>query len=283
MSYIELLEKLKIKLFAPATLCYRGLGGIIQSEFKFWSGLPIGLIFTDEPIGKDGYYKTVYVNNKRVKKFDIIPRHAYIEVRKKPKEPISIIVGAVAVALGTSTAVAGVIVGVAAMAIIAGGIAALSGAFSSRKGASNGTSTPTYSSNNSPDLTGAKNELAENVVPIVFGRVLQTFNYGQFCYPLVRSGYSGNRYRVYSVAGYQNARYEDFRIGNVLLSDYRQASYSIQQANGQNSFIGWDNAVTENFNKELSFDQSQAVYQSAIAYYNAPIFQQRPNLQDILY
>lgn len=283
MSFTEWFDKLKIKLFAPVTLYYRDLGGISQCELKYWAMLPAFMIFEHEPIGEDGYYQTVYVNNKRIKRFDIIPRNAFIEVRRKPKAITAFITGIVAAvgsALGVSTAVAGVIVGVAAAAIVGGAITGLALATTmGRAGMSNGTDRPTYSSKNAPDLSGAKNELAEDVVPVAFGRTLQTFNYGQYCYPLVRSGYSGNRYKTYSIAGYQNARYEDFRLGDVLLSNYRQTAYSIQQANGQANFIGWDNAVTENFNRELSFDKSQAVYQSAIAYYNQGITNPTHTLQ----
>lgn len=267
MSFTEWTTKLKIRIFAPATVCHRQMGQYF-SELKYWAWLPARLVFKDEPVGKDGYYKTVLVNGKRFKPHYIIPRNAFIEIREKPHAITALItgiVGAVAAALSVSTAVAGVIVGVAA-ALVVGGI--IAGAFGKKAGSSNGTDKPTYSSNNSPSLSGAKNELQEEVVPISFGRSLQVFDYSQFCIPLVKSGYSGNRYRVYSIAGYSNARYSDFRLGDVLLSNYRPSSYSLQQANGISSFIGWDNAVTESFNKELSFDQTQAVFQSAIAYYN---------------
>lgn len=108
-------------------------------------------------------------------------------------------------------------------------------------------------------------------MPISFGRSLQVFNYAQFAIPFVNSGYGGNRYRVYCIPGYKNARYEDFKLGDILLSNYRTAAYSLQQSNGGSGFIGWDNAVTESFNKELSFDTTQAVFQSAIAYYNQSV------------
>lgn len=274
MSFIEWKNKLKIKIFAPATVCHRQLGQYF-SELKYWAWLPAFMVFKNEPVGDDGYYKTLLVNGKRIKPYTIIPRNAFIEIREKPQAITALItgiVGAVAAALSVSTAVAGVIVGVAAALAIGGlimGVSAIAGKFGAKpKGSSNGTDKPTYQSNNSPSLSGAKNELQEEVVPIAFGRSLQVFNYSQFCIPLVKSGYGGNRYRVYSVAGYSNARYSDFRLGDILLSNYRPSSYSLQQANGINSFIGWDNAVTESFNKELSFDQSQAVFQSAIAYYN---------------
>ena len=271
MSFTDLKDKILFKIFAPSTLCRRGLG-IEQHEFKFWSGLPVGYIFSDEPFDKDGYCKTVYINNKRVKWWHIIPRHAFIEVRKKPTGIIATIVTAVSVALSVSTVTAGVIVGVAALGIIGGitaGVSALVGGLGKKSaGATNGQNMPTYSSKDNPDLSGAKNEIAENIVPIVFGRCLQTFNFGQFCYPLVKSGYGGNRYRTYFVAGYKNARYEDFRLGDISLSAYRNAAYSLQQANGQSGFIGWDNAFTYSYEKELLFDESQTVFESATVYYN---------------
>ena len=121
MSFTDLKDKILFKIFAPSTLCHRGLG-IEQHEFKFWSGLPVCVIFSDEPYDKDGYCKTIYINNKRVKWWHIIPRHALIEIRHKPKAIISTIVGAVAAALSISTAAAGVIVGVAAGIVV--GVAA---------------------------------------------------------------------------------------------------------------------------------------------------------------
>lgn len=269
MSFTEWFNKTKIKILAPSTVCYRQLGQC-YSELRYWAWLPAAVVFKKQPIGDDGYYKTVYMNGKRIKPTTIIPRNAFIEIRQKPKGIItSVIIGAiVAAAVAHPIIAAAVIIGVAALAItgLATGISALT----KPKGKSGGTDRPTYSSNSSPSLTGAKNEIMEEVVPLAFGRSLQVFNYSQYCIPLVRSGFSGNRYRVYSIPGYNNARYSDFRLGSILLSNYRPTSYSLQQANGISSFIGWDNAVTETFNKELTFDQSQAVFQSAIAYYNDP-------------
>lgn len=258
-------EKLKIKLFAPATICTRQLGKY-QSQLRYVAWLPVGFVFGKQPKDKDGYYKTIYINNKKVKSWYLIPRNAFIEVRQQPKDPITLILGAVlaAVTVASGLSVPWLIIGVAAL------IVGMS--FATKKKStptSTGVDKPTYSASNSPSLTGAKNELASGIVPVSFGKVLQVFTYAQFCTPLVRSGYGGNRYRVYSIPGYSNARYSDFRLGDVLLSDYRAASYSLQQFNGGSQFIGWDNASTESFNKELTFDQSQAVFQSAIAYYNA--------------
>ncbi len=172
---------------------------------------------------------------------------------------IGFIIGFTAVTVATF---APVILGIAALAAIGATIAS---AFSN-KGYSSGTETATYSANDSPSLSGAKNEIQEGVIPLSFGQCLQVFTYAQYATPLVNSGYGGNRYRVYCTPGYKNARYEDFRLGDVLLSDYRNTAYTLQQSNGGSTFIGWDNAVTENFNKELTFDTEQAVFQSAIAY-----------------
>lgn len=273
------IEKLKIKLFAPSTLCYRILGAS-SCELKYWSWKIAKFVFKNEPVGKDGYYKSIYINNKRVKPWSIIPRHALIEVRNKPKDPvslgISILTASMLASLTTSIGVSGMLIVagiVGALAIGAGiaivglGIAAVMGAFGG-KGSSSGTSTPSYSANNSPSLSGAKNEISEGIVPISFGQSLQVFTYAQYAIPLVNSGYGGNRYRTYYIPGYKNARYEDFRLGSVLLSDYKNTAYTLQQSNGGSSFIGWDNAVSENFNKELTFDTEQSVYQTAIAYYN---------------
>lgn len=268
MSFIECYEKFLIKLLAPAVICRRGLG-ISHEEIKFCAGFPACWVFKDEPLNKRGYYKTVYMNNRRVKPWHIIPRSAFIEIRMKPKKSVvKFLGGLVSSAVKGIKKVVGIIAGVATFGLLG---TSLGWFGSKKKGASNGTSAPTYSSNDNPDLTGAKNEILSGVVPVAFGRVLQVFNYGQFSYPLIRSGYGGNRYRVYSVSGYQNSRYKDFRLGNVLLSNYRTTSYSLSQANGQNRFIGWDNAIVENFNRELSFDQTQAVYQSATVYYNQPL------------
>jgi len=268
MQFTEWINKLKIKLFAPATICYRQMGQS-YSVLKYIAWLPAFFIFKNEPIDKNGYYKRLYVNNKRFKPHWIIPRNAFVEIRQKPKF-LSAILG-VSLALATvSTFVAShaaLIIGVAALAITA--IVNLS-AMTSRPAMpqSNGVDKPTYPSTDHPSLSGAKNELQTGVVPVAFGRSLQVFNYSQFCIPLVRSGYSGNRYRTYSIAGYQNARYSDFRLGEVPISSYRSAAYDLRQVHGGNTFIGWDNAITDTFNKELSFDQSQAIYQSAIVYYN---------------
>lgn len=272
MKYIEkfknFIDKIKIRLLAPATICTRQLGSY-QSELRYVAWLPVGLVFGKQPKDKNGYYKTIYINNKKVKSWYLIPRNAFIEVRQQPKDPITLILGAVlaAVAIAAPSAAVAVIIGVAALATL--GLAVYSGLQKKSTPTSTGVTRPTYSSSSSPSLTGAKNELASGIVPVSFGKVLQVFNYAQFCIPLVRSGYGGNRYRVYSIPGYSNARYSDFRLGDILLSDYRAASYSLQQLNGGSQFIGWDNASTESFNKELTFDQSQAVFQSAIAYYNA--------------
>lgn len=272
MSFTEKFKKFKIKLFAPVTICHRQLGKV-HSELKFWAWLPAWFVFGNEPIGKDGYYKTLLVNNKRIKPWSILPRNAFIEVRHKPAAITSLITGIIAAVTAFTVAhpiiSAAIIIGVAALT--ATGITTLVTGLTKSRPTSSGTSKPSYSSQNSPSLSGAKNELADGIVPVAFGRSLQVFNYGQFCIPLVRSGYGGNRYRVYSIPGYANARYSDFRLGDILLSNYRAASYSLQQANGASQFIGWDNAVTESFNKELSFDQSQAVFQSAIAYYNQKV------------
>ena len=267
MSFTDFWDKLKIKILAPAVVCRRGLG-FCEEKLSYCAGLPALWVFKDEPINAEGYYKAVYMNNKRVRPWSIIPRNALIEIRLKPQKGVVKAIGGIfSSAVKGLKKVVGVIVGIATFGLLGYNVF---GIFK-KKGVSNGTDTPTYSSQDQPDLTGAKNELLEGVVPIAFGRVLQTFNYGQFAYPLVRSGYSGNRYRVYSVAGYQNARFEDFRLGDVLLSNYRTTAYTLSQANGQSSFIGWDNAVTENFNRELSFDQSQAVFQAATVYYNSLI------------
>lgn len=265
MSFTEKFKKFKIKLFAPVIVCHRQLGKV-NSELKYWAWLPACFVFGNEPVGKDGYYKTLLVNNKRIKPWSFLPRNAFIEVRHKPADITTLVVGAIVFAIAHPFISAAVIVGVAALAVT--GVAKFITGLTKSKPHSSGTSKPSYSSQNSPSLSGAKNELAEGVVPVAFGRSLQVFNYGQFCTPLVKSGYDGNRYRVYSIPGYANARYSDFRLGDILLSNYRAASYSLQQVNGSSQFIGWDNAVTDSFNKELTFDQSQAVFQSAIAYYN---------------
>lgn len=273
MRFIELWNKLKIKLFAPATVIYRNFN-VFEKMFLYCAWLPACLVFRDEPIDKEtGYYKTLYINDKRVKKWTIIPRHALIEVRNKPKEPISMIAGtalaaSIATTLGvTTTFAAWIIVGVAALAVAAA--AAITIGAVSKKGGGK-TSKPTYSSNDAPSLTGAKNEMLENQVPILIGRTFQVFNYAQFCTPLVKSGYGGNRFRAYFIPSYNVVRYSDFKLGDVLINQYRTTAVPTpQQAHGISTFIGWDNAQTESFdNKELTFDETQAVFNSAIVYYN---------------
>ena len=159
MSFIEWKNKLKIKIFAPATVCHRQLGQYF-SELKYWAWLPAFMVFKNEPVGDDGYYKTLLVNGKRIKPYTIIPRNAFIEIREKPQgitTLITSIVGAVATSLSVSTAVAGVIVGVAAALAVGGlimGVSAIVGRFGAKsKGSSNGTDKPTYQSNSSPSLS----------------------------------------------------------------------------------------------------------------------------------
>lgn len=280
INFTDVLTRLKIKLFAPATIVHRQLGQY-NSELRYIAWLPAFVVFGRKTIDKDGYYKNLYVNNKKFKWWYLIPRNACVEVREKPKGFFAmvgfLILSFFVADTAAITATSAIIVGVAATLIAAAGVAAIgfgiASALGKKSGGSSGggTGTPTYSSKNSPSLSGAKNELAENVVPVAFGRCLQVFNYSQFATPLVKSGYGGNRYRIYSIAGYSNARYSDFRLGDILLSNYRPIAYSLKQTNGGHQFIGWDNAVTESFNKELSFDQSQAVYQSAIAYHNTTL------------
>ena len=189
MSFTELLNKLKIKIFAPVTVCYRQLGQY-HSELKYWAWLPCFLVFKKEPVGKDGYYKTIYINGKRVKPYYIIPRNAFIEIRRKPKIITAIIAGSiaasVAMAVGASMATAltiGMVVGAIAGLAVLGGVIALGvGMFSNRGSGKTGggqSGTPTYSSNDNPSLTGAKNEILTGVVPICFGRTQQVFNYAQ--------------------------------------------------------------------------------------------------------
>ena len=59
MQFTEWINKLKIKLFAPATICYRQMGQS-YSVLKYITWLPAFLVFKNEPIGKDGYYKRLY-------------------------------------------------------------------------------------------------------------------------------------------------------------------------------------------------------------------------------
>lgn len=284
MQFIEnfkkKLNRLKIRLFTPVTVCYRQLGRG-YSELKYWSWLPACLFFANEPIDKKGYYKTVLCNNKKIHKWSLLPRNAFIEVRRKPEFSLTAIAGVIgtwlaantALTISASMAVAWAIVGLAVVGAVAGlaiGATALVKNMN-KSSSSNSSGTPSYSSSDDPSLSGAKNEIASNIVPISFGRCLQVFCYAQYTLPLVKSGYSGNRYRVYCIPGYSNSRYSDFRLGDVLLSDYRSNAYSLTQLNGSSKFIGWDNACTETFNKELSFDNTQDVYQSAIAYYNTGV------------
>ena len=84
MQFTEWINKLKIKLFAPATICYRQMGQS-YSVLKYIAWLPAFFIFKNEPIGKDGYYKRLYINNKRFKPYWIVPRNAFVEIRQKPK------------------------------------------------------------------------------------------------------------------------------------------------------------------------------------------------------
>ena len=75
MQFIEWLNKFKIKVFDPATICYRQMGNT-YSELKYCAWLPAFVVFKNEPLDKDGYYARLYVNNKRFKqqKPDWLPR-----------------------------------------------------------------------------------------------------------------------------------------------------------------------------------------------------------------
>lgn len=80
------LEKSIIQILAPSTICYRELGQSF-SELKYCSWHIAKFAFPLEEVGKDGYFKAIYLNNKRLKAWSIIPRHAFIEIRQKPKIP----------------------------------------------------------------------------------------------------------------------------------------------------------------------------------------------------
>lgn len=280
MQFTEWLDRLKIKIFKPATIVYRQFG-YTKSEFVFCSWLPAFMVFSGEPIGKDGYYKTVYINNKRVKPWHIIPRSAFIEVRQRPKDPFTILGGVIAsffVGVGGAAALSTVtltIIGVAASVLAVGALAfgayALMGGLGAKTGGGQ-SGTPTYSSNDSPSLAGAKNEILERQVPIVIGRTYQVFNYAQYATPLVKSGYSGNRFRTYFIPSYKNVNFYNFSLGSTLINNYKSTAYRISEAHGVSNFIGWDNAQTESFNnKQLDFDNTQSVFYSAIAYYNQQV------------
>ena len=80
MQFIDYLNKLKIKLLAPSIVCYRQLGGY-RSELKYWAFRPAYLVLKDQPIGNDGYYKTV----KELNQVSLFLEMLLLKYDKSPK------------------------------------------------------------------------------------------------------------------------------------------------------------------------------------------------------
>ena len=224
-------------------------------------------------------YKNVYLNGKPLKPWHIFKNGDVIEIIEKPTGLVSSLfgffLGALHIAGFTG---AGLVVGAGVLtgATLAAGIGAVAaigyGVTSIFSGNASGTSqTKEYSSSTQPELRGASNDISNNCLPILFGKIQQTPSYGQLPYRLVVDGASTNKYRQYFVANYNNVVYSDFKLGETPRTDYSIDYLDIISVYGQSNFIGFDNVKAMNIDEELSYNPDEAVNQNAHYDYNDQI------------
>lgn len=224
-------------------------------------------------------YKNAYLNGKPLKPWHILKNGDVIEIIEKPTGLVSSLfgffLGALHIAGFTG---AGLVVGAGVLtgATLAAGIGAVAaigyGATSIFSGNASGTSqTKEYSSSTQPELRGASNDISNNCLPILFGKIQQTPSYGQLPYRLVVDGASTNKYRQYFVANYNNVVYSDFKLGETPRTDYSIDYLDIISVYGQSNFIGFDNVKAMNIDEELSYNPDEAVNQNAHYDYNDQI------------
>lgn len=224
-------------------------------------------------------YKNAYLNGKPLKPWHILKNGDVIEIIEKPTGLVSSLfgffLGALHIAGFTG---AGLVVGAGVLtgATLAAGIGAVAaigyGATSIFSGNASGTSqTKEYSSSTQPELRGASNDISNNCLPILFGKIQQTPSYGQLPYRLVVDGASTNKYRQYFVANYNNVVYSNFKLGETPRTDYSIDYLDIISVYGQSNFIGFDNVKAMNIDEELSYNPDEAVNQNAHYDYNDQI------------
>lgn len=224
-------------------------------------------------------YKNAYINGRPLKPWHIFKNGDVIEIIEKPTGLVSSLfgffLGALHVAGFTG---AGLVVGAGVLtgATLAAGIGAVAaigyGVTSIFSGNASGTSqTKEYSSSTQPELRGASNDISNNCLPILFGKIQQTPSYGQLPYRLVVDGASTNKYRQYFVANYNNVVYSDFKLGETPRTDYSIDYLDIISVYGQSNFIGFDNVKAMNIDEELSYNPDEAVNQNAHYDYNDQI------------
>ena len=224
-------------------------------------------------------YKNAYLNGKPLKPWHILKNGDVIEIIEKPTGLVSSLfgffLGALHIAGFTG---AGLVVGAGVLtgATLAAGIGAVAaigyGVTSIFSSNASGTSqTKEYSSSTQPELRGASNDISNNCLPILFGKIQQTPSYGQLPYRLVVDGASTNKYRQYFVANYNNVVYSDFKLGETPRTDYSIDYLDIISVYGQSNFIGFDNVKAMNIDEELSYNPDEAVNQNAHYDYNDQI------------
>ena len=224
-------------------------------------------------------YKNAYLNGKPLKPWHILKNGDVIEIIEKPTGLVSSLfgffLGALHIAGFTG---AGLVVGAGVLtgATLAAGIGAvaaigygITSIFSSN--ASGTSQTKEYSSSTQPELRGASNDISNNCLPILFGKIQQTPSYGQLPYRLVVDGASTNKYRQYFVANYNNVVYSNFKLGETPRTDYSIDYLDIISVYGQSNFIGFDNVKAMNIDEELSYNPDEAVNQNAHYDYNDQI------------
>ena len=224
-------------------------------------------------------YKNAYLNGKPLKPWHILKNGDVIEIIEKPTGLVSSLfgffLGALHIAGFTG---AGLVVGAGVLtgATLAAGIGAVAaigyGVTSIFSSNASGTSqTKEYSSSTQPELRGASNDISNNCLPILFGKIQQTPSYGQLPYRLVVDGASTNKYRQYFVANYNNVVYSNFKLGETPRTDYSIDYLDILTAYGTSNFIGFDNVKAMNVDEELSYNPDETVNQNAHYDYNQPI------------
>lgn len=222
-------------------------------------------------------YKNCYINGKPLKPYHILRNGDIIETVECPKGFtvgfFSFLYGALSfigttvsggALTGAAAAVLGGIVVVGTGTLIAQGIVSLV----SGRGGGGTTQAKEYSSATQPELRGASNDISDGVLPVLFGRTLQTPSYGQLPYRLVVDGSSTNKFRQYFIANYNNVVYSNYKLGETSVNNYSIDYLDILTASGSSNFIGFDNVKAENVDEELSYNADEEINQNAHYDYN---------------
>lgn len=203
--------------------------------------------------------KEVYLNGKPLKWYHIFKKGDLIEVIDKPEgifETIGLIViGLIAAHPLVSAAL---VVG-----IIGATISGLTAAVSTNRSSSSTTQNKEYSSTTQPELRGASNDISNDIIPVVFGKILQTPSYAQTPYRLVQDGSSTNKYRQYFIPNYKNVVYSDFKLGETSINEYSIDYVDIDTVSGTDTFIGYENCKAISVDEELSYSSAEEVHQSS--------------------